>query len=54
MTELEKLVTEWRDAREAILRTDWSHPTVDPEKLALWTRIGHAEVALMAHARRLP
>jgi len=53
MTELEKLVTEWRDAREAILRTDWSHPTVDPEKRALWTRLGDAEAALMAHARRL-
>ena len=50
---LEKLVIEWRDAREAILSANWSHPTVDPAHKALWTRLGHAEDALMTHARMM-
>jgi len=53
MSELEKLVIEWRDAREEILRTDWSQPTVDPARKALWTRLGNAEDALMTHARMM-
>ena len=58
MTELEKLVTEWRDAREAILRVDWGNPenagpAGNRRLVPHWERLGHAEAALMAHARRL-
>lgn len=50
---LETLVIEWRDAREAILRADWSNPVVAKANVHLWTRLGHAEAALMAHARAM-
>lgn len=52
-TDLEKLVIEWRDAREAILRIDWSKGTTNPALLELWERVDHAEAALMAHARTI-
>jgi hypothetical protein len=52
MTELERLVTEWRDARDAILRVDWGD--AENRDASLWVSLGNAEAALMAHARSLP
>ena len=49
---LEKLVIEWRDAREAILSADWSH-TVALANKALLARLIRAEDTLMAHARMM-
>jgi hypothetical protein len=48
---LENLVTEWRDAREAILLVQWGDPVVAKAHTHLWTRLGHAEAALMSYAR---
>jgi len=50
---LESLVIEWRDARETILRADWSNPVTAKANVHLWTRLGHAEAALMARARAM-
>lgn len=51
MTDLESLVTEWRDAREAILLVNWHDAKIAVAHTHLWTRLGNAEAALMAHAR---
>lgn len=44
---LTQAVIAWRDVRERIFRCDGLPPP------ALWTELGHAEVALMAIARNL-
>lgn len=54
MSTLESLVTEWRDAREAILSADWKDPARAGTNVLLWDRLANAEDALMAHARTLP
>ncbi len=53
MTDLEKLVIEWRDAREEILPTDWSNSTAIVGCEARCERLVCATDALMAHARAM-
>lgn len=48
---IEILVAEWRDARNAIILVDWKDPVVAKAHIHLWTRLGHAEAALMHYAR---
>jgi hypothetical protein len=45
-------LVEWRDARQAIFEYPMDKPS--DETRARWTRLGHAEHALMAIARQIP
>lgn len=51
-TEALRLLTEWREARRAILDIDWGDAS--NRRPELWVRLGNAEAALMAFARTLP
>lgn len=55
MTDIEALVVEWRDARQAFFNA-FTHgapePTIQSTKI-LFNRLANAEVALMARARTI-
>lgn len=52
--ETNRLLIEWRDAREAFFAADHSSPKDAEARKPLFDRLANAETALMAHARGLP
>lgn len=50
--QLEQLVVEWRDARLSTLEVKWGDPAIAKANVALWTRYGKAESALMKYANQ--
>lgn len=54
MSELERLVIAWRDARREIFQVDWGALSgAEGYRLTLWIKLGEAEAALMKFASTL-